>query len=176
MKRLCAILTLLILATMAAFAQTDAHTVTINVIDFAVIALNDTSNITFNTSAPALPGNDPGPAPGTPATDTSKRLWYTAVATTTKRITVNCGATTPPAGTTLAVIASSVEAGAGTASVQRTISGVAQDLVTAIPSVATGRTGTDGAALTYSFWVSTPGSLVAGAAAVVTVTYTITDT
>ena len=176
MKKLCAILTLLTLASLAAFAQTDAHTVTINVIDFAVIALNDTSNITFNTSAPALPGDDPGPVVGTPATDVSKRLWYTAVATTTKRITVNRGATAVPAGTTLAVIASSVEAGAGTPSVQRTITAVAQDLVTAIPSVATGRTGTDGAALTYSFWVSNPALLVAGTSAVVTVTYTILDT
>ncbi len=176
MKRVCAILALLMLGSLTAFAQTDSHTVTINVIDFAVIALNDTANITFNTSAPALPGDPPGPPAGTPATDATKRLWYTAVATTTKRITVNCGATTPPAGTTLAVVASSVEAGAGTASAQRTITAVAQDLVTAIPSVATGRTGSDGAALTYSFWVSAPGSLVAGAAAVVTVTYTILDT
>ena len=175
MKKLLLIVVLLALGSVAAFAQTDAHTVTINVNTIAVIDLNDDTNITFNTVAPANPGDDPGPAAATPATDTSKRLWYTVVsAAANYRITVNRGATAVPAGTTLAVEATAVEGGAPVVG-GVTITAVAQDIATGIGSIATGRTAADGTALEYSFWVDTPASLVAGTSAVVTVTYTLTN-
>ncbi len=175
MKRFAIVTALLLFGCVAAFAQTDDHDVVIDVIDIAVIALNDnTTDVTFTTTAPALPGDDPGPVPATPATNTDKRLWYTVCAATTKKITVTTDAAVP-AGTQLTVQAAP-EAGAGTGSTVNISAVATTDLVTAIPSVATGRTGTDGTALTYSFWVSAPASLVVGASSTINVLYTITDT
>jgi hypothetical protein len=179
-KKIVALIAIFLMAAAGAFAQTanDSHTVTITVAALAAIALNSTANISFQTTAPANAGDDPGPAAGSPATDTSKRLWYTAcnLTATTRRITVGRDVAAP-AGTTLQVDAA-VEAGAGTNLGPLNISAAGTtDLVNAIPSIATGRTGTDGAGITYSFWVSTPGSLVVNEASptVVTVTYTLTD-
>lgn len=173
MKRILVILLLLVAAGFA-FAQTDstAHNVIMNVVAVAAIDLNSTADITLNTVAPTNPGDPP-----TGETNATKVLWYTALNATglTRRITVNWGgADAAPAGTSLSVVAV-VEAGAGTAAPAVTISNVAQNLVTAIPSVATGRTGSDGAALTYSFNVVTPASLVEGSGTTVTVTFTLTN-
>lgn len=177
MKKLLILIAVLLLVGVAAFAQTstDNHTVTVTVSPIAAIDLNNTTDIPFSTTAPALAGDDPGPPPGTPSTDTGKRLWYTAANASglTRRITVGSD-NNPPAGTSLTVLAA-VEAGAGTSAGAKAVSTVTVDLVTAIGSVATGRLVTDGAGLTYSFWVSTPASLVVGAATVMTVTYTLTD-
>jgi hypothetical protein len=173
MKRILVVLVMLAVAGFA-FAQTDstAHNVIMNVVAVAAIDLNSTADITLNTVAPVNAGDPP-----TGETNNTKVLWYTALnaAGLTRIITVNWGgADAAPAGTSLSVVAV-VEAGAGTAGAAITISNVAQNLVTAIPSVATGRLGTDGAALTYSFNVLTPGSLVEGAGTTVTVTYTLTN-
>lgn len=176
MKKFCVLAVLLVLGGLGAFAQTDSHPVTINVVAIAVIDLNDDGNITFNTSAPANPGEDPGPTALAPATDATKRLWYTVcTAAANYRITVARGAVAPPTGTTLAVEATSAEGGS------RVVGGVtitagAQDIVTGIDSIATGRTGGDGTALEYRFWVDTPTALNAGDTAIVTVTYTLTNT
>jgi hypothetical protein len=173
MKRILVVLALLVVAGFA-FAQTDtaAHNVIMNVVAVAALDLNSSVAITLNTVAPVNAGDPP-----TGETNNTKVLWYTALNAVglTRRITVNWGgADAAPAGTSLTVIAV-VEAGAGTASAAVTISNVAQSLVTLIPSVATGRLGTDGAALTYSFNVVTPASLVEGAGTTVTVTYTLTN-
>ncbi len=173
MKRILVVLVMLAVAGFA-FAQTDntAHNVIMNVVAVAAIDLNSTADVTLNTVAPVNAGDPP-----TGETNNTKVLWYTALNASglTRRITVNWGgADAAPAGTTLSVVAV-VEAGAGTAGAAITISNVAQNLVTAIPSVATGRLGTDGAALTYSFNVVTPASLVEGAGTTVTVTYTLTN-
>jgi hypothetical protein len=166
----------LFLVAAGVFAQTDtdAHTVTITIAPIAAIALNNTTDVGFSTTAPVLPGDDVGPTPLAHATDASKRLWYTALNGTglTRRITVGSDVNAP-AGTNLTV-ASVVEAGAGTTAGTVAVSTVTVNAVTAIPSVATGRTGTDGAGLAYDFWVSAPASLVEGAY-VLTVTYTLTD-
>jgi hypothetical protein len=175
-KKIILAVAVLLFAAVGAFAQTssDNHTVTITIAAIAAIDLNNTTDVAFSTVPPVLAGDDIGPTAALPATDTSKRLWYTALNATgnTRRITVG-SSSNPPAGTTLQVMAAP-EALAGTGST-RAISTVAADLVTAIPSVTTGRTGTDGAALTYSFWVSAPGSLAEQAATSITVTYTLTD-
>jgi hypothetical protein len=173
MKRILVVLVLLAIAGFA-FAQTDtaAHNVIMNVVAVAALDLNSTADITLNTVAPVNAGDPP-----TGETNNTKVLWYTALNASglTRRITVNWGgADAAPAGTSLSVVAV-VEAGAGTASAALTISNVAQNLVSLIPSVATGRLGTDGAALTYSFNVVTPASLVEGAGTTVTVTYTLTN-
>jgi hypothetical protein len=81
-----------------------------------------------------------------------------------------------PAGTTLTVNAA-VEAGAGTNLGPRVIDTAGTTvLINAIPSVATGRAGTDGAGLTYSFWVDDPSTLVVTAVpTTIVVTYTLTE-
>ncbi len=177
MKKLCILVVLLMVGSVAVFAQaTDTHTVTITVATIAVIDLNNTTDVAFSTAAPALPGDDPGPPVGLPATDTSKRLWYTTVcaAGLTKKITVGTDVNVP-GGTQLSVQAVP-EALAGTGSTVNISATGTADLVTLIPSVATGRGVADGSALTYRFWVNAPASLVVGAASVVNVLYTITDT
>jgi len=83
-----------------------------------------------------------------------------------------------PAGTTLTVLAT-VAGGAGTSAGTITFNNAgptaATSLVTAIGSVATGRTaGVSGAGLGYAFWVSNSALLVTGTT-VVTVTYTLTE-
>ncbi len=175
-KKILVAIAVLLIGAAAAFAQTDtdAHTVTITIAPIAAIALNNTTDVAFSTTAPALPGDDVGPTPLAHATDATKRLWYTALNATglTRRITVGSDVNAP-AGTNLTV-AAVVEAGAGTTAGTVAVSTVTVDAVTAIPSIATGRTGTDGAGLTYDFWVSAPASLVAGTT-VMTVTYTLTD-
>jgi hypothetical protein len=178
MNRKLLLVAVLLLAAVGAFAQTatDTHTITITIAPIAAMELNDNTDIAFTTTAPLLAGDDPGPTALAPATDATKRLWYTAanLGATTRRITVG-GSVNAPAGTTLEVDAA-VAAGAGTDAGPRAVSTVTVDLVTGIGSVATGRTGADGAGLTYSFWVSTPASLVVGAVpTVITVTYTLTD-
>lgn len=178
MKRILVVLVLLAVAGFA-FAQTDtdAHNVVITIAPIAAIALDDTVDVAFTTAAPALAGDDPGPTVALPATDTSKRLWYTAanLGAAERTITVTTSANAP-AGTALTVEAA-VEAGAGTDQGVIDIDTAGSYLlIDAIPSVATGRTGGDGAALTYSFWVATPASLVVGALpTTIIVTYTLTE-
>ena len=175
-KKLVVLVAVLLLAATVGFAQTATHTVTITIADFGVIGLNSVADVPFSTTAPALPGNNPGPLVGAPATDNSKSLFYTTANLTgkTRHITVGSDVN-PPAGTSLTVNAA-MAAGAGTNAGPATVSTATVDLVTAISSVATGRiAGTSGAALTYSFWVSNPALLVVGASpTVVTVTYTMT--
>ena len=175
-KRIFFIVAALLLVAAGAFAQTstDAHTVTITIAPIAAIDLSNTTDVAFSTTAPVLPGDAISPTPAAHATDTSKRLWYTALnaGVATRRITIGSDVNAP-AGTNLTV-AAVVEAGAGTTAGTVAVSTVTVDMVTAIPSVATGRGGTDGAGLTYDFWVSAPASLVAGTT-VITVTYTLTE-
>jgi hypothetical protein len=180
MKRILVVLVLLAVAGFA-FAQidTDAHNVVITIAPIAAIALDDTVDVTFTTSAPALAGDPPGPTVLAPATDVSKYLFYTAanLGAAERTITVTTSANAP-AGTALTVEAV-VAAGAGTDQGVIDIDTAGSYLlIDAIPSVATGRDGPggDGAALTYSFWVATPASLVVGALpTTIIVTYTLTE-
>ncbi len=174
MKRIIAVIVLSLLGV-AAFAasSTTNHQVQLNVPEVVLIGLNDATTITLNVVAPAQGG-----LPPTGQTDATKVLRYTAVnATGTNRnITVNWGgADAAPAGTSLHVQAMAVTGGCGTAGVDRTISAVAQTIVTAIPSCVTGIVGANGASLTYSLIVDTVGSLVVGDNHLVTVTFTLTD-
>ncbi len=175
-KKFMVLPAVLLLTAAGAFAQTDSHTVSITVAQIGVIALNDTSTISFSTQAPALPGDLIGPLPAAPATNSTKSLFYTTanLVTKTRHITVQSDVN-PPGGTSLTVNAA-MAAGAGTNVGPATISTTAADLVRNIGSVATGRVaGTSGATLTYSFWVSDQASLVASAAATdLLVTYTMT--
>jgi hypothetical protein len=177
LKKTLVLLTVLMLAAAGAFAQaTDSHTVTITVASIGMIGLSSNTDIAFSTVAPVLPGDPVSPLPASPATNSSKNLFYTTanLAGKTRHITVGSDVSAP-AGTTLTVNAA-MAGGAGTNAGPVTIGTSALDLVTGIGSVATGRTvGTSGATLTYSFWVNNPAALVVSASpTVVTVTYTLT--
>ena len=155
-----------------ALSSTAAHSVQLNVPEIAMMSLNLTGTITLTVQNPAQGGLPPAGM-----TDASKVLWYTAVnATGTNRnISVQWGAAdAAPAGTSLHVQATAVTAGCGSAGAAVQISNVAQNIVTSIPSCVTGQGG-NGAALTYTFQVDTPASLVVGDNHLVTVTFTLTD-
>jgi hypothetical protein len=62
----------------------------------------------------------------------------------------------------------------GTAGSSVSISSSGQNIVTGIPSCATGQ-GTNGVNLNYTLVVDTPASLVQGDTKSVTITYTLTD-
>jgi hypothetical protein len=173
MRKRPAVIVLTILSSVAAFAATSTinHDVTLSIPEVVLIGLNNGGVITLTVVAPGTAGNPP-----TGQTNASKWLNYsTCNATGTNRIiTVNWGGTdAAPAGTSLRVQATSVTAGCGTAGAAVTISAVAQNIVTAIPSCVTG-TGANGANLTYTLVVATPASLRSGDNHLVTVTYTIT--
>lgn len=182
MKRILVVLALLAMAV-GAFAQTDfdAHNVLINIAPIAALDLNDnTTDVIFTTALSGLAGSDPGPLLAAPATDVTKRLWYTASNAGGRLRTITVSTVTDaPAGTALTVIAAA-EAGAGSGGVTRNISAAGSAvLVSAIPSVATGRLGTDGAGLTYSFWVSNAAALVVDdpypSPTTIVVTFTLTE-
>ena len=176
MKKTIVILMILCLAGVAAFAATSSanHSVTLNVPEVVLVGLNSGTAITLNVVAPATAGNAP-----TGQTDATKYLNYTAVNAggTLRNITVQWGgADAAPAGTSLKVV-SAAPTGTGTvgsATAQRTISAVAQTVVTGIGSCYTA-TGSTGANLTYTLSVDTPQGLVQGDNHTVTVTYTLTD-
>ncbi|TFG82762.1 MAG: hypothetical protein E4H20_07000 [Spirochaetales bacterium] len=171
MKRVLFFLLVAAMAITGAYAQTSAaHDITIVVPQIQLIRLFDASAITLTVGTAGTPG-------AAPVGDTNalKYLQYTVLnpSGVTQKITVEITAGTLPAGTALAVAASG---GLGTPG-STAITGVAADLITAIPSGNTGIGATDGTNLTYTLTVPTPGALVEnGAGATVTVTYTILDT
>ena len=175
MRRILVVIVLITLSGAAVFAATSStnHQVQLNVPEVVLIGLNNASTITLNVVAPGVAGNPP-----TGETDATKWLNYTAVnpaATPNRHITVSWGgADAAPAGTSLRVVAQNITAGCGTAAAAVTISSVAQNIVNAIPSCATG-TGANGANLLYSLIVGTPANLVVGDNHLVTVTLTLTD-
>jgi hypothetical protein len=175
-KKIAALAAALLLTAAEVFAQvTDSHTVRITINPIAAMELNSILDVAFATTSPALAGASPGPTSGSPATDSTRRLWYTAAnaGASTRHISVQSNVNAP-AGTTLTVDTASPEGGTGAGPV--TITTTAANLVTTLGSVATGRTAGDGALLTYRFWVNNPALLVVGAVpTVVTVTYTLTD-
>jgi hypothetical protein len=173
--RLAAICLLSVICISVSYAASDdaTHQVTMTVNEVVLIGLNNTGTITLTTTAPANGGENP-----TGSSDATKRIQYTSlVATgTTRTITINWGGTdAAPAGTHLAAQASAVPGGCGTAVGSAvTVSGTGQNIVTAIPSCATG-TGANGTTLTYTFVIDTVGSLVVGDSETVTITLTSKD-
>jgi hypothetical protein len=173
MKRLIVLtIVFMFIAGIVFAADTAAHDVILNVNEVCLIDLNSTATITLNTIAPATGGMDP-----TGDTDASKLLQYTSLVPSglTRVITANWDATdAAPAGTSLRLQATSVPAGCGTAGAQITLSNVAQNIITAIGSCATG-VGANGAALLYTFSVDNVNNLVVGDTSTVTVTFTLSD-
>ncbi len=178
MKRILLAVFVLALSGAVAFAANSStnHQVQLNVPEVVLIGLNSGVTITLNVVAPGVAGNPP-----TGQTDNSKVLYYTAVnaGALHRNITVNWGgADAAPAGTSLHVVVTGINTlsgNGGTAGAAVQISNVAQNIVTGITSCYTGTGGGNGAALTYTLQVDTPGSLVVGDNHLVTVTFTLTD-
>lgn len=162
LRKAAVFLALLAFAGMGAYAQTATatHEITFNVPPIAMLELDSAAAITLEVSQPANAGLSP-----VGDSDPSKHLWYTTLntAATTRRITVQWAVTdTAPAGTSLDIEVTALTAGCGTAAGLLTmpdLAATAQDLVTAIPSCATGQ-GTDGATITYTLNVDNPSLLV----------------
>jgi hypothetical protein len=163
----------LMTATTVIAADTATQTVQLNVDDICVIDVTG-DPATLTISAPAVGGQTPADA-----TDNSTYAQYTSVVPsgTTRLLTANWGAgDSAPSGTQLGLEVTSLTAGCGTAvGGGITVSGTAQNIVTAIASCATGTGATDGAQLTYTLSVSNMGALDSTDDQTVTITLTLTD-
>ncbi|MBN2735872.1 MAG: hypothetical protein JXR70_02750 [Spirochaetales bacterium] len=173
MKRslLIAISLVLILAfNVFGASDTAGHDITLQVLEVVLIDMNSTALITLSTSAPTNGGEDP-----TGQSDNSKLLQYTSLVAsgTSRNITISMVGSAP-AGTSLSAEAVSVPANCGTAAGAAIVGGTAANLITGIPSCATG-TGANGAAITYTLNVDTVTSLNVGDSSTVTVTFTLAD-
>ncbi len=119
-------------------------------------------------------GGDTPPA----VSDNTTYLQYTVVviSAATKKITAQITTNSLPAGTLLK--ATTAPAGSqGTLQANISITtGAAADVVTAIPSCATGVGATDGAQVTWELSVDAIASMVSTTAASITITYILTDT
>ena len=171
-------LAFVVLGAAGAFAATDSasHDIVLDVQEIAVIGLNDASSITLSTAGTIAAGADPSTAADD--TDSSKLLRYTSVVQsgTTHSITVALGATGVPAGTQLAVEATSMPGAAnvGSATGEVILSSTANNLITGIGSTATG-TGANGVELTYRYRITDVSAMATDGDATVTVIYTLTD-
>ena len=164
----------LVLSSTLATAQGNAalHQTILKVTTAAVLGLNDPRPVTLTVSVPAngrslLPGQK----------NETRRLWYSFVNAvgTYRKITVRMSGFSP-AGTSLSVEALNVMVGAGNASAgQIVITDREKEIITLIPSCATGRLENSGTTLRYSLNVHSPSSLEEGASSTVTVYYTLTD-
>jgi len=173
-RRLLGLVSFLAIASSVAFCQGNSvsHGVILRVLPVASMALSDSGTIALDVAVPT--GTD---GVATVDTDTSKRLWYTAVnpAGTPRKIQVRMDGSTP-AGTLLTLEAIVLAAGEGTSVTGGiTLAGDDQDLIVSIPSCATGRTSTSGASLRYSFCVADRSVLRLEDTTVATVTFTIVD-
>jgi len=174
MKRLLAFAGVFLLICGGAFAAAASATATdrvfVNVNSVAAIAVNGHVEIDMSLGNPLVAGEPPA-ITGSP--NTTSRLFYTVVSATLKTGKITVGASTVPAGLMLTVfptVAAFAGIGVGTA-VDVSIGG---NLVTAIPSVATGTSGTSGTGLSYALTVTDTAELVADQSTV-TITYTLTS-
>ena len=175
MKRWKTLLTGAVIAAgvsgLAFAAATATQTVTMTI---GAISVLDT---TGNPAALAVVA--PASAGATPANPTSNstyaRYTSTVAAGVTRRLQANWGASdAAPAGCSLQLVAT-VPGGLGTATAAISMTAVAQNIVTAIGSCATGTTATSGAQLGYTLAINSMTSLVAGDNHTVTITLTLTD-
>lgn len=169
MKRFLAIIVMLVLAS-SAFAQTDAHNVTVTLGAFGLIRLSDGSNITIT-----IDQNDVATEGAQPSaeTDATQYLQYTICAAADQEITAGLDSDMPVGVTLAAVAVVGGAAGAGdrgTADAGGNLSSTAIDIVSSIGTCYTGTGATDGANVTYT---ATTDGTVAPASIVRTVTYTI---
>lgn len=154
-------------------ADTATQTVQMNVDEICVV------DVTANPGALAIVA--PGTGGQTPANDTDNSTYaqYTSVVAgaTARTLQANWGGSdAAPSGCSLDLEVTAVTAGCGSRVVGGiTMTAVAQNVVTAIASCATGTGGTNGAQLTYTLNVDDVTQLDASDDQSVTVTLTLTD-
>ena len=155
---------------------TDAHQVTMQVQDVALLAIIG-GNITLTIGAPGTPGLPPGDA-----TNSTCRLQYTALVPLSQNRSITVAwdsGNVAPAGTQLSVTATPAGLGSGATEGASAgsviISDSPQPVVTGIGSCYTGTGGTDGAQLAYLLDITNGSLLVSGETQVAIVTYTLTD-
>ena len=164
---------LIIAGTGFANIDTAVHSVSIEIQEVALLALNSTALVALVSQNPA------GGAGGEVEADTNntKELYYTSVVanSTTRTISVSSDIAAP-AGTTLSVTPTVGSAtGAGTAAGKTAIPvGTGTDIITAIGSTATG-TGAGAASLLYTLDVVATSSLETTAATTLVLTYTLEE-
>jgi len=154
-------------------ADTATQTVQMNVNDICVIDVTG-NPAALTIAAPATGGQTPADA-----SNNTTYAQYTSVVSGATARTVTAawgGSDAAPAGTSLALEVTALTAGCGTVvGGGITVSAVAQNIITAIGSCATGTGGTDGGQLTYTLSVSDVTALDASDDQSVTVTLTLTD-
>jgi len=154
-------------------ADTATQTVQMNVDDICVL------DVTADPGALTIVA--PGTGGQTPPNDSDNSTYaqYTSVVggATTRTLQANWGGSdAAPSGCSLDLEVTAVTAGCGSRVVGGiTMTAVAQNIVTAIASCATGTAGTDGAQLTYRLNVDDVSQLDASDDQTVTVTLTLTD-
>lgn len=159
---------LLIASAGYAASDSDNQTVNLNINEVAEITAGATVTMTI------VGTGTPGTKPANPTESTSHLQYTSIVDTGVRKIQAKLAAATVPAGTSLKLTASGLDAGEGTAASQITLSTSDQDLITAIGSVFTGAGASEGPQLDYVWSIDTMGSLDFGADAVATVTFTLT--
>jgi len=163
----------LALVGLAVADDTANQTVQMNVDDICVI------DVTGNPAALTIVA--PGTGGQTPPDDSDNTTYaqYTSVVAGAARRTITAawgGSDAAPSGTSLLLEVTAVTAGCGSRVVGGiTVSAIDQDIVTAIPSCATGTAGTDGGQLTYTLSVDDVSQLDSSDDQSVTVTLTLTD-
>jgi hypothetical protein len=188
-KLTLALLTLVVFSNQSLLAQdtnTDAHDVTINIPEVALLDIEPAAS-TAITLAPAAPTEAGDPIDFSGATDNSLWINYSSIvgSTTepTRKVTVAITSGTVPGGMLLKVQAGA-DAGngdgtVGSAAGQLTLSGSAQDLVTGIGSCYTNTPENNGHQLTYVLELDGTGGSYANLdfddATTLTITYTLTD-
>ena len=172
MKRILALMAVLLLAAAAGFAQTtDSHLINFNLTASALIDLDSAADWNVGLTLSALPADAGLPPTGGPYTIT-RYLWYTVLSGgSAARIQASLDSALP-AGLSLQLVAVVGPGGAGTKGAGTTIAAAdatARDLVTGIGSCYTTRGATDGAAVAYTANMSG----YTGTSIVRTLTYTI---
>lgn len=191
MKKFNYLLTLGLLAVSTlAFAQDDGddvHQVTISVPEVALLDIEAASSTTISLG-PTAPTEAGSPITFTSATDNSLWLNYSSIIGSTtessRTVTAQITSGTVPAGMTLSVVAGA-DAGngdgtVGTPTAAVTLSGSAQNIITAIGSCYTGTGTSNGHQLTYTLALDAASGSYANLdfddAGNINVTYTITNT
>jgi len=154
-------------------ADIATQTVQMNVNDICVI------DVTGNPGALTIVAPGTGGQIPPDDSDNSTYAQYTSVVpgSTTRTVTAAWGGSdAAPSGTSLLLEVTAVTAGCGSRAVGGiTMTALAQNIITAIPSCATGTGGTDGGQLTYTLQVDDVFQLDASDDQTVTVTLTLTD-
>ena len=166
---------LIIAGTGFAATDTATHSVSIEIQEVALLALNNTTLVPLVSQNPA--GGAGGEVEGD--TDNTKQLYYTSVvATGTTRTISVYSDVAAPAGSTLSVTASpgsATNAGSTAGKIAIPVGvGLATDIITAIGSTATGAAA-GAASLLYTLDVAATSSLETTAATTLVVTYTLEE-